>query len=178
MIEYQNFQRRSRRLALCGLMAALSTVLLSLGSFIPLATFACPMLAMLCLIPVVCGYGPKAGVMVYAVAANLALLLAADKELAFFYLFLGWYPCLRERLDRLPRALGMVVKCALFSLAMAAMYLLLLYLFRLEALAEEFAEYTVWGIAGMLAVGNVTFLLLDRLLRQLTVLYRVRGRRR
>ena len=40
------FRRRSRRAALCGLLAALALVLLSLGSVIPLATFAAPLLAM------------------------------------------------------------------------------------------------------------------------------------
>ena len=39
-------------MALCGLMAALSIVILLLGGLIPLATFACPMLAMICLLPV------------------------------------------------------------------------------------------------------------------------------
>ena len=101
MNEYQSFHRQSRRLALCGLMTALSVVLLSMGSFIPLATFACPMLAMLCLIPVICEFGPRTGQMVYAAAAPLALLLVADKELAFFISSWagtpaggsGWTPC-------------------------------------------------------------------------------------
>lgn len=178
MNEYQSFHRQSRRLALCGLMTALSVVLLSMGSFIPLATFACPMLAMICLIPVICEFGPRTGQMVYAAAAPLALLLAADKELAFFYLFLGWYPCRRERLDTLPRALRIPVKCGIFTGAMAVMYLLLLYLFRLEALVEEFAGYTFWAAAGLLVLGNVTFLLMDRMLRQLTMLYRCKRKKK
>ena len=53
MSEYRHYRRQSRRLALCGLMTALSVTLLAMGSFVPLATFACPMLAMLCLIPVI-----------------------------------------------------------------------------------------------------------------------------
>lgn len=40
MDRYARFQRRSRRAALCGVLAALSLVILSLGSLIPLATFA------------------------------------------------------------------------------------------------------------------------------------------
>ena len=39
--------RQSRRMALCGLLTALTVVVLSLGSLVPLATFACPLLAML-----------------------------------------------------------------------------------------------------------------------------------
>lgn len=178
MPEYRRFQRQSRRLALCGLMTALSVLLLSLGSFIPLATFACPMLAMLCLIPVICEFGPRTGQMVYAAAAPLALLLAADKELAFFYLFLGWYPVCRETVDRLPRALRIPAKCGIFTLAMAVMYSIIILLFQLEAIAAEFAEYSVWMTAGLLVLGNVAFLLMDRVLRQLTALYRYKRKKR
>lgn len=178
MNEYRHYRRQSRRLALCGLMTALSVTLLALGSFVPLATFACPMLAMLCLIPVICEYGAQTGLMVYAASAALTVLLAVDKELALFYLFLGWYPACRERLDRLPGALRVLVKCGIFTLSMTVMYLLIIYLFQLEAAAAEFAEYTMWGIAGMLVVGNVTFLLLDRMLNRLTALYRFKRRKK
>ena len=166
MSEYRHYRRQSRRLALCGLMTALSVTLLAMGSFVPLATFACPMLAMLCLIPVICEYGAQTGLMVYA--ASVAL----------FYLFLGWYPACRERLDRLPGVLRALVKCGVFTMSMTVMYLLILYLFRLEAVAAEFAGYTMWGIAGMLVVGNVTFLLLDRMLNRLTALYWFKRRKK
>lgn len=178
MSEYRHYRRQSRRLALCGLMTALSVTLLAMGSFVPLATFACPMLAMLCLIPVICEYGAQTGLMVYAASAALTVLLAADKELALFYLFLGWYPACRERLDRLPGVLRALVKCGVFTMSMTVMYLLILYLFRLEAVAAEFAGYTMWGIAGMLVVGNVTFLLLDRMLNRLTALYWFKRRKK
>ena len=178
MNAYRQFRQKSRQTALCGLLAALSAAILSLGSLIPLAAFACPMLAMLCLIPVICEYGAQTGLMVYAASAALTVLLAVDKELALFYLFLGWYPACRERLDRLPGALRILVKCGMFTLSMTIMYLLILYLFQLEAAAAEFAEYTMWGIAGLLVVGNVTFLLLDRMLNRLTALYRFKRRKK
>ena len=63
-------------------------------------------------------------------------------------------------------------------MSMTVMYLLILYLFRLEAVAAEFAGYTMWGIAGMLVVGNVTFLLLDRMLNRLTALYWFKRRKK
>ena len=169
------FRRRSRRAALCGLLAALALVLLSLGSVIPLATFAAPLLAMVCLIPVLCEYGGRTALLVYAAVSCLALLLCADREAALLYLFLGWYPALRPRLEGLAsKLLRTAVKCLLFSAAMAAMYLLLIFFFRLEAVAADFAEYSALAAAGLLALGNVTFLLFDRALGQLMRLYRWR----
>ena len=176
---YSSFHRNSRSMALCGLTAALSIVILLLCGLIPLATFACPMLAMVCLIPVLRECGPRLTLAVYAAVSILAVLFVPDKELALFYVFLGYYPALRPALCRIPgRLLSAAAKCGLFSAAMAVMYLLLLYLFRLEAVVEEFASYTPLFVAGLLVLGNVTFLLFDRDLAQLSLLYEVKLRRR
>lgn len=165
-------RRHSRRAALCGLLTALAVVLLSLGSLIPLATFACPMLAMVCLLPALLEYGAGTALLLYAGTACLALLLCADKELALFYCSLGWYPALRPRLALLPRPARMVLKCVLFLLAMGAMYGLLIFILRLEAVVEEFSGYSAAGALGLLALGAAAFLLFDRALERLTALYR------
>ena len=92
MEQRSNFQHQSRKMALCGMMTALSVVILCLGGMIPLATFACPMLAMLCVLPVVCGYGAGTALLLYGAVSILALLLGPDKEIVLLYVFLGWYP--------------------------------------------------------------------------------------
>lgn len=169
------FHNESRRMALSGVMTALSVVILSLGGFIPLATFVCPMLAMICLIPLVCRYGRGTALTVYAGAGILSLLLCADKEMAFFYAFLGWYPVVQAGLERVFRGpLRAALKCGLFSAAMVGMYSLLIFLFRLEAVAAEFSEYSALYVVGLLVLGNITFLLFDRVLKQLTAVYRQR----
>ena len=131
MGRHDQTHRQSRKAALCGVMAALSVVILCLGGMIPLATFACPMLAMLCLIPIVCEYGAGTAMLLYGAASILALLLGPDKEIALLYVFLGWYPGIRSQLEIVPRHVRWVVKCALFTLAVTVMYALLLHLFRL-----------------------------------------------
>lgn len=167
-----SFQEQSRRMALGGLMAALSVVILLLGGVVPLATFACPILAMVCLLPVLREYGPRLALVLYAAVAVLALLLAADKELALFYVFLGYYPVAKPRLDQLSSPLlRLLCKCGLFTGSTTAMYLLILYLFRLEAVAAEFAGYSAGFVALLLLLGNLTFLVLDRALERLAFLY-------
>lgn len=159
-------------MALCGIMAALSAAVLTWGSLIPFATFTCPMLAMLCMIPAVCEYGTGAALTMYAAVSILGLLLCPDKEIALLYVFLGWYPGVQAKINSLPRFLSLAVKCILFSAAVVVMYSLILYLFRLEAVVEEFAEYSTIMIAGMLILGNITFLLYDRVLTNFSRLYR------
>ncbi len=171
MASHSNFRRQSRKMALCGMMTALSAAVLSTGSFIPFATFAGPMLAMLCLLPILHDWGAKYALMVYAAAAVLALMLCADKELALFYAFLGWYPAVRPRLAPLPRPVRILLKCAMFTLAMAVMYLLIIFLFQMEAVAEEFAGYSTLMLALLVVLGNTSFLLLDVLLLRMSILY-------
>lgn len=178
MERHDQARRQSRKAALCGMMAALSVVILCLGGMIPLATFACPILAIVCLIPAVCEYGQGTALLLYGAAAILGLLLCPDKEIAFFYAFLGWYPAVRARLDCIPKTARWLVKCGLFSAAMLAMYALLLYLFRLETVVEEFAEYSAAMTAALLVLGNVTFLVFDQALARFTTLYQKKRKAR
>lgn len=178
MERHDQARRQSRKTALCGMMAALSVVILCLGGLIPLATFACPMLAMVCLIPAVCEYGQGTALLLYGAAAILGLLLCSDKEIAFLYAFLGWYPAVRAKLHCVPKAVRWLVKCGLFSAAMLAMYALLLCLFRLEAVVEEFSEYSAAMTVALLVLGNVTFLVFDQALARLTTLYQKKQKAR
>lgn len=172
MGKHGQLHRQSRKMALCGIMAALSAVILTWGSLIPFSTFTCPMLAMACAVPVVCEYGMGASLLLYASVSILGLLLCPDKEIALFFVSLGWYPGVQPRLNTLPRLLDVVIKCTLFSLSMIMMYSLILYLFQLEAVIEEFSDYSTAMVIGMLILGNVTFLLYDRVLGNVSILYR------
>ena len=177
MRQHDHFRQQSRRTALCGLMAALSVMILTWGSLIPFATFACPMLAVLCLIPAVCEYGIGTALVMYTAAAILGLLLSPDKEIALLYVFLGWYPSIQPKVNSLPRFPRLAAKCVLFSVSMIVLYSLILYLFQLDAVVKEFSEYSTAMVAGMLLLGNVTFLLYDRVLDNFSRLYRKKRKR-
>ena len=88
------------------------------------------------------------------------------------YVFLGWYPGIRIRLAVIPRPVRWAVKCALFTLAVVAMYALVLHLFRLEAVVEEFAEYSTAMMLALIVLGNITFLVFDQVLDRMTCAYR------
>ena len=172
-------REKSRELAFCGVSAALSVVLLLLSGLIPGATFCAPVLGMLPLLPVLSEFGWRPALGVYAVSALLAGLLAPDKEMVGVFLFLGYYPVLRPALERLrPKPLRLLAKLAVFNVSVLVLYLLLIHLFGLAGLAEEFAGYSGAFLLGLLAMGNVTFLLLDVALGRLTVLWARRLRRR
>ncbi len=149
-------------MALSGVLAALAVVIMSLGGLIPVATYVSPMLCTLLLQMVLISCGARIAWAWYGAVAFLAVLLSPDKEAAAVFVFLGYYPIIKPKLDKLPlRALW---KGILFNASVAVMYYLLLRLFGMEALSQEFAEMGVGMLAILLLMGNVTFFLLDRLL--------------
>lgn len=83
------------KVAFCGVMAALSLVVMLLAGVVPVATIALPAVAGCLLIPVVVEAGLAWGFGVYGVCSVLAFLLVPDREAFLFYaLFFGYYPVL------------------------------------------------------------------------------------
>ena len=165
-------RKESRRMALCGMMVALGVAAMLLGGVIPLATFCCPALAGLVLVPVLAEAGKKWTLCAYAAIAALSLMLSPDKESALLFAFLGYYPALKPALDGLKRRpLRILVKLAIFNLAAGAMMLCIAFVFNLQAILQEYAAMGAAGIAAFVVLANVTMLLYDRLLQIAAVLY-------
>ena len=171
--------KKSRKMALTGMLCALAVVIMMLGGVIPLATFCCPALAGLMLIPVFVECGEKLSWCAYAAIAALSLILCPDKEAALLFAFIGYYPILRWRLDQLrSRLLRVVAKLGVFNLAVLAMYALSILVLQMDQILREYQEMGLALTVACLLVGNVTLLLYDRLIAIMTALYvnRLRGR--
>ena len=168
---------RSYTVAFCSLMAALGAVLMLTGGLVPVMTYCSPLLAGVLLIPVMREHGNKWAWLVWIVTAALSLILSADKEAAFFYLFLGYYPILKRSFDRVkPKLLALLLKLLFFALAVGAMYALICFVFRLDIGMEELAE--LGKLAGLLfyMMLVVCMLIYDYALRNLAILYEYRLR--
>ena len=152
----------ARKIAFGDIFAALAVVIMSLGGLIPVATFTCPMLCMLLLAFVTKMCGNRIGWAWYGAVAVLSLLLGPDKEAASIFVFLGFYPIMKPRFDRL--RFPVIPKLVLFNVMILAMYALLIRLLGMNRIAAEFAELGQVLTAVMLLLGNVIFLLLDRVL--------------
>ena len=160
---------QARRMALGGSLSALAAAVLFLGSFLPLATFCAPVLAMVILLPIQEECGPRFAWAAWGAVSVLALLLAADREMALVYGFFGWYPILRPRIARLrSRLLRLICRLAVCDGLIALLYGAVLALLAPEAAFSGSGLLT----AGTLLCGNVLFLLLDRVLGRFTLLWR------
>lgn len=148
--------------ALGGMLAALAVVIMSMGTLIPVATYVCPMLCAVLLQVVLKACGSRIAWAWYGAVAVLSMLLSPDKEAAAVFVFLGYYPILKPRLDR--ARLPWLWKGLLFNGATLLLYALLLRFLGLEQVVSEFAEMGVAMTLLTLVLGNITFFLLDRLL--------------
>ena len=140
-------------------MAALAMVIMNLGSLIPVATYVCPMLCMMILAFVCKICGNRIGWAWYGAVGILSCLLAPDKEAAAVFVFLGFYPIITPRFDRLRYPL--IPKLVLFNVLILFMYTLLLRIFGMDQIAVEFAEMGQVLTIAMLIMGNLIFFLLD-----------------
>lgn len=161
----------AKSMALGGVLAALAVVIMGLGGMIPVATFCCPVLSALLLVPVLQACGRRIAWAWYGAVALLSALLCPDKEAAGLFVFLGYYPILKPRLDKLPKALAWGAKFLLFNLAAAVLYALLIWVMGMDGLKEEFLEMGAALFALTLVLGNLTFFLTDVLIGRLTLLF-------
>lgn len=167
-----SIRKRSAKAAFCGVMTALGVTFMALGGLIPLATYVAPMLAGVLLVPVYLEYGRKTAWLMYVATALVSAMLSADKEGVFFYIFVGNYPVLKARFDKIrPRVVRAAAKAGYFALAIGAMYALLYFVLKLDAIVQEFQEAALAVNAVFYVLFSASMLLYDVLLARFAVYY-------
>ena len=133
--------KKTHELALCGVLCALAVAFLWLSGVIPLSTYAWPILASATLLPAREECRKSYAWSCFAAAAVLGLLLCADKEAALVFCFLGYYPLVKPNLDAISsKALRLFAKLGLCTVSMGVMYALIIFVFKLPAVVQEFSE--------------------------------------
>ena len=162
--------KKSMQTAFCGMIAALSVVLMFFTGIIPFATISLPALAGCLLILVTAQLGTGWGLSVYAVCAVLVLILAPDREAAVYYvLFFGYYPVITALLGRIRgRVPRYIAKLAIFNAAVAVSALIVITLLGPLEEIPLLGRYTA-AVLWMLA--NIMFVLYDLALDRLIALY-------
>lgn len=163
--------KTTARIAFCGIIGALSVVLMFLTGAVPVATIAIPALAGCFLIPAVAECGAKWGFGVFAVTGILSFLLATDREAFLIYvLFFGYYPVLYAVLDRMKnRKLMYVIKLVIFNAACVLEALLAVYVFGIPF--ENIGFLGNLTAVVLLVLANIVFVLYDHALRGLIAMY-------
>lgn len=156
--------KNSMKVALCGVVAALTVVLMLFEGLVSVASVAIPAVAGCLLIPIVAEAGVGHAFGAYGAAAVLVLLLAPDREAALIYvLFFGYYPALFAVVSKIKsRILLWGAKLLIFNAAAIAEGLLAIYVLGIPF--EEFPLLGGWGPVVLLALANLVFVLYDYVL--------------
>ncbi len=157
--------RNAHKIALGGMLAALAVVIMAMGGMIPVATYICPMLCSIILSFVQSLCGEKIAWAWYVAVAILSILLSPDKEAAAVFLTLGYYPVVKPSIEKC--RFPWIWKLLLFNSATVILYRILLYVIGMEQLLLEMTDLGLWGLLFTLLLGNVCFILLDRVLTML-----------
>jgi hypothetical protein len=179
--------RTTRYMATCAVLCAVAVVMLGLGAVIEVLDLTAAAAAALVLLPVLLCYGTKYALLSYAVTAVLGVLLMHQSLAAWMFAGLtGFYPVIKQRLDRLPRLVGWLIKLLLLT-AVLLLYLAVFYFILLggegsflDAFLTGFGEedgtpLMAWAV---IALSVFTFVLFDLLIDRLLVLYYIKWQKR
>ena len=98
---------------------------------------------------------------------------------ALLFCFLGYYPLLKPKIDAISsKVLRLLLKVALCTVSMGLMYALIIFVFKLPAVVQEFSETAAWLLWVTAATGLALFFLYDIAIDRLSFLYcRRRGKK-
>lgn len=153
-------KNKTKNTAVCGLMIALSVVLMMLTTLVPVFMYVIPIVTGLLVLFVADISNKKWGAGVYFSTAFLSILLITDKEAALTYaLFFGYYALVKDIIEKLPKVLAWGLKIALFNIAAVGIGVISFYVFGISG--EEYDEFGKYTIPILLIMANVAFILYD-----------------
>ena len=161
------------KIALCGVLGALAVTILMMGFLFPFATYVCPAMAACLLLIIVYEYGVKTGLTLYAAISCLGFMLVPDQELVFMFIFVfGLYSVIKMPLDRkLGKKTRLIAKFAYINISLIISYGILLFIFPVAALVNEFRDYGAPFMALLVAMFWLVFFMYDKASESVLIIY-------
>jgi hypothetical protein len=161
-------------MAVSSVLSALGVVMLYLGSMVEVLDISMAVIASLICVFAVIEYGKGYPWLIFSVTAILSLLLLPNKTPAVMYAaFFGFYPIIKEKLERLPRVISWLLKEIIFNVAFAIMAILVMFVFTIGEVEIDFPY-----VLGIVLLGELTFVLYDIAMTRLISLYIFKLRKR
>lgn len=176
---------QSAKTAIGGMTAALSVVLM-LPTVMGLWTYALPAFAGILIMFTIVELDKKWATGIFTAVSLLSLILLPNKEAAVFYLcFFGNYPIIKCLLEgaKMPRVPEYIIKFVVFNAEVLLAGFIMVKVFgmpmaELLGIEGETASWAQYALPITLAVGNVTFILFDRLLTMTVTIYLLKWQKR
>lgn len=173
------FMKSTFKIALGGVIAALCVVLMFLTAIIPVGALALPCICGLLLLMISYEVGLRWALLTYGAVALLSMLFVADKEAAvIFTMFMGYYPILKELLDKKlkSKALSFAIKLVIFNICAVGGFFLGVYILGIPKESFEInGLYLPWLF---LLLGEVFFVVYEFCLTRIRLIYLLSFRER
>jgi hypothetical protein len=155
------------------MLVALGVIFLGIGALIEVLDISMAVIASICVIIPMIEYGKGTPWMVYAAISVLSLLLLPNKfPAALFALFAGFYPMLKEKLERKNTVIRWILKELIFNISLAIIVLLYFFLFFKGTIQVP------WMIAVAIILAELVFILYDKAISKLIRIYVMEFRHR
>lgn len=177
----RGISQRTKKLTLGAMLSAIGAVVLLLGSLFQVIDLSMAAIASLvCIIAVIeLGTGWAWGI--YAVVGLISVLLRPASFAPWVYVaFLGYYPIIKEKVEKLPRAISWLLKVVCFNVSLIAC-MLVGFKFLMAGSSTDLFEFfnNIMGFAGAgqtVAIGvyvfiNAVFVIYDIALTRLISFY-------
>ena len=163
------------KVALGGIISALSLVLMILSGVTISLEYAIPMITGALLMVLVVEFGKGFAGIIYIVVGALSLLLLGNKEPAVMYLmFFGYYPIIKSVIEQRFRFCW-ILKYIIFNVSMIASYFAVTRIFMISF--DDVKDFGKYALPVLLLAGNVLFAMYDVLLTRLVSIYIYRWRK-
>ena len=156
------------------MLSALGVVLLYFGALIEVVDISMAVIASLLCVFAVIEYSGAYPWFIFAATGILSILLLPNKTPAAMYVaFFGFYPIIKEKLERLPKVICWALKEVIFNASLVVMIVLAVFVFTVGEL-----EVGIGYIVAFALLCEVAFVLYDIALTRLISFYFFRLRSR
>ncbi len=167
----------SFKIALGGVVAALSILFMLLAGVTSTLIYAIPMITGALLMMLVVEFGVGFAVAIYAAVSIISLLLLGNKEAAIMYVaFFGYYPIVKSIFEKHFKGITCwIIKYLIFNFAMILSYFVVTKIFMISL--EDIECISKLGLLLLLLAGNLLFAMYDVVLTRLVSIYLYRWRK-
>ncbi len=178
---------KTKKLTLSAVLAAMGVVILIIGAFFEVLDLSMAAIASFFCIFAVIEMGRGYPWMIYAVTGVLSIIIVPNGLGGWFYLlFFGYYPIIKEKVEKLFKPLAWILKFLTFNLSITVYIFILYFLFfnDFQILINEFSNLFLGDvsntaiIAVVYAIFNFIFFIYDIALTNLITLYILKLRRK
>lgn len=162
-----NFKQISQRVAYCGIICALSVMIMT-GSFMYGFSYALPAISGILIWTISFFINYKWALLSFVASSFLILMMPADFEAkTVFIAFFGYYPVLRDKMVFIkPFILRFLLKLAVFNTACIASFQVLKIIIGLDKILEGLDFAGDYAVIGLWGAANFAFLCYEFCLTQ------------